>query len=389
MDPKATLDRAKAAIESEDWDEARDALHDYREWRERGGFEPPRGDARHRELARIVSNLSSYQFSTYMRKRKRNPVRGMVPMADIKQRNREASGHFFDPASMRFFRSKLHGNGLESVSGNVYFITSEQFDAQAPRRYTVRVMFPNGKIESASEFQHYATLKEATASRNRKADEDSGTMYGKNPARVTKRAKREGRALAKRYGSKARAREVAGGMIGSATSKAQREHFVRVRRALNPSKSVNRQLRLGWTHVLLSEDSDGHPLVWTGQAGSGWASRNFEDRFAVDQEYAEKRAKSLNANSGVTGLTWRVENLISAEKLFKRRGLNPVKARGGKTVYWIELHEPSGKYYMGRVFQSKKAAVSFFKRFPGDKRFDHKLMTGTIEEWREHAKKSG
>jgi hypothetical protein len=55
----------------------------------------------------------------------------------------------------------------------------------------------------------------------------------RNPARVTKRAKRAARSLVSRYGSKRRAREVAGGMIGTATTRKQREHFVRVRKSLD------------------------------------------------------------------------------------------------------------------------------------------------------------
>jgi hypothetical protein len=57
----------------------------------------------------------------------------------------------------------------------------------------------------------------------------------KNPVRATKGAKRAARALVKRYGSKRRAREVAGGMIGVARTRKQREHFVKVRKAINPT----------------------------------------------------------------------------------------------------------------------------------------------------------
>ena len=73
-----------------------------------------------------------------------------------------------------------------------------------------------------------------------------------NPARVTKRARREAGALVRRYGGKGRAREVAGGMIGAASSRKQREHFIGVRKALNPAKrrrraqeQLNSLLRLG------------------------------------------------------------------------------------------------------------------------------------------------
>jgi hypothetical protein len=64
--------------------------------------------------------------------------------------------------------------------------------------------------------------------------------HKRNPARKSKRSRAEARALVKRYGGRARAREVAGGMIGTATSREQREHFVRVRKSINPiQKDVN------------------------------------------------------------------------------------------------------------------------------------------------------
>jgi hypothetical protein len=45
MDPKACLDRAAKALEEGDVDEARAALDDYADWRQRGGWKPEGGDA--------------------------------------------------------------------------------------------------------------------------------------------------------------------------------------------------------------------------------------------------------------------------------------------------------------------------------------------------------
>lgn len=52
LDPKASLDRAANALDQGDYDTAREALDDYGAWRKRGGFEPPGGDDRARELRR-------------------------------------------------------------------------------------------------------------------------------------------------------------------------------------------------------------------------------------------------------------------------------------------------------------------------------------------------
>jgi hypothetical protein len=54
MDPTACLQRARDAIDEGDFDEARDALASYREWRRRGGFEPDGGDQRGEEIERML-----------------------------------------------------------------------------------------------------------------------------------------------------------------------------------------------------------------------------------------------------------------------------------------------------------------------------------------------
>lgn len=76
---------------------------------------------------------------------------------EIKRANKEAGKHFFNPSTMRFFRSRV----LPGVYGCRYFVTSEQFDVGHPRLYTVRVVNPDGSIDDASEFQEFKTSKAA------------------------------------------------------------------------------------------------------------------------------------------------------------------------------------------------------------------------------------
>lgn len=83
----------------------------------------------------------------------------------------------------------------------------------------------------------------------------------RNPVRATKRSKRTARALVQHYG-KARARKVAGGMIGSAETPAQREHFVRVRKSLNPiQRDVNYKRRF---HIFIPRGHGGLEYGWDG-----------------------------------------------------------------------------------------------------------------------------
>lgn len=92
------------------------------------------------------------------------PVGSRVSASEIRARAKSAGSHFFDPATMRFFSSRVHGDGIVGKGGRVYFVTSEQNKSPGyvgPRRYTLRVQKPDGSIETHGEFQQFATLREA------------------------------------------------------------------------------------------------------------------------------------------------------------------------------------------------------------------------------------
>lgn len=65
-------------------------------------------------------------------------------VGDIIAANRASGGYFFAPETMRFFRSRV----LAGVIGGCLFITSERSHRDAPRRYTVRVAYADGDVES-------------------------------------------------------------------------------------------------------------------------------------------------------------------------------------------------------------------------------------------------
>lgn len=78
----------------------------------------------------------------------------------IEYANTNAGQHFFDPATMRFFRSRI---ASRTVINGRYFITSEQFDASSPRLYTIRRANDDGSIDTVGEFQQYETVEAAKA----------------------------------------------------------------------------------------------------------------------------------------------------------------------------------------------------------------------------------
>ena len=89
---------------------------------------------------------------------------------DIYQIKRRHNGHWFDPASMRFFNCRLPQGGWK-VADNVYFISSEKFtglyEPDGARLYTVRVMdYQTGDIHTIGEFNKMTKSEAQTTLNN-------------------------------------------------------------------------------------------------------------------------------------------------------------------------------------------------------------------------------
>lgn len=82
-----------------------------------------------------------------------------LSMADVKRANKQIGNYWFSPDTMRFFNSRIE-SGL--IRGR-YFVTSEAYDEDAPRRYSIRVAHDGGSIDTVGDFQGYQTLSEALA----------------------------------------------------------------------------------------------------------------------------------------------------------------------------------------------------------------------------------
>lgn len=79
-------------------------------------------------------------------------------MAQAKQAHKNFGGHFFDREAMRFFNSKVES---ELIAGR-FFITSERFDDNSPKLFTIREIAPNGEIlGDVGKFQEFETLSDA------------------------------------------------------------------------------------------------------------------------------------------------------------------------------------------------------------------------------------
>lgn len=83
---------------------------------------------------------------------------------EVRIANNSIGHHWFTPASMRFFNSQVTGS--DKLINKRFFISSEQFDFNSDRMFTIRLVKPNGEVETYGEFQAYKTKKEAiTAAR--------------------------------------------------------------------------------------------------------------------------------------------------------------------------------------------------------------------------------
>ena len=99
-------------------------------------------------------------------------------LAEVQAANEKYGRFFFSEATMNFFNSRLETDLL--VGG--YFVTSEQFDDESPRLFTIRrVKNVSGHIETIGSFQEYKTKDEAKKALHRL------TSALKEYSKVTKR----------------------------------------------------------------------------------------------------------------------------------------------------------------------------------------------------------
>src|SRR5262245_30151170 len=91
----------------------------------------------------------------------------------IRVANKANGYNYFEPETMRFFRSRVE-RGVYNGPGGVYFITSEQFvgsDGTAhERKYTVRQFHPeNGSISTVGKFNTWRFLEDARVTAKHKS----------------------------------------------------------------------------------------------------------------------------------------------------------------------------------------------------------------------------
>lgn len=100
----------------------------------------------------------------------------MFTINDIQKANRDNGGHWFDPDSLRFFRSRI-GSDVFQGPGGIYFVSSERYSDEAARLYSVRTFDPaTGNIGTAGEFQQYRSGSTARRAARKLAGNGSASV---------------------------------------------------------------------------------------------------------------------------------------------------------------------------------------------------------------------
>lgn len=82
---------------------------------------------------------------------------------DIRNANAEHGHHWFEPATLRFFKSKVYAPVVANM-----FVSSEQ-GPDGIRRYTIRRANDDGSIDTVDEFQQFPTKRAAVRTMQRLA----------------------------------------------------------------------------------------------------------------------------------------------------------------------------------------------------------------------------
>lgn len=107
-----------------------------------------------------------------------------IDMDEVKRRAEQCGSNFFDPGTMRFFRSRAPKSAFKGPGGT-YFVTSEQFPGtrtspRGRRLYTIRkltdICQASGVIETVGEFQQFKTPEAARKFAKKLADGDEKAL---------------------------------------------------------------------------------------------------------------------------------------------------------------------------------------------------------------------
>jgi hypothetical protein len=85
-----------------------------------------------------------------------------IPMWKIRYIHEKMGYYFFTRDSMRQFQSKIESKEAYVKGDNAYFLTSEKFNDDSPRKYSIHYLnLKDGTIEVEVPFRRYDTKSDA------------------------------------------------------------------------------------------------------------------------------------------------------------------------------------------------------------------------------------
>ena len=83
----------------------------------------------------------------------------LFTISAIREDARAHGSHWFDPDTMRFFRSRALSGVMHTSDGAALFVSSES-TPEGPRAYSVR-SYRDGRMDTIGEFMGHATAAQA------------------------------------------------------------------------------------------------------------------------------------------------------------------------------------------------------------------------------------
>lgn len=96
----------------------------------------------------------------------------MQKLTSMRQIRDGHQGRWFDESTRRFFGSRIGKAVYPAADGSAFFVSSERYDDESPRLYSVRRAFWEGgqvEIKTVGEFQQYASRNDAHSAARRLA----------------------------------------------------------------------------------------------------------------------------------------------------------------------------------------------------------------------------
>lgn len=108
---------------------------------------------------RVAARVLLEYATSKIRRERPAQTQAVKTISELKALNKRNGGHWFDKSTMSFFNARVES---EIIRGR-YFVTSEQYDADTARKYSVRSFDAEGGVDTVGEFQAYDTKRDALA----------------------------------------------------------------------------------------------------------------------------------------------------------------------------------------------------------------------------------